>query len=103
MASDAGTGGTSTVTVVNCTLNNNRADRTGGAIFNNGPGGHAVVTLINSTVSGNTATQSGGAIENVGESGSGIVTILNCTFNNKLAQRRQFDEIYVQPAAAYRR
>jgi len=28
---------------------------------------------------------------------------LNCTFNDKLAQRRLFDETYVQPAPAYRR
>ncbi|MBR6024763.1 MAG: hypothetical protein IK044_07430 [Methanobrevibacter sp.] len=60
-----------TLTIVNYSLNNNRALYYGGAIYNDGD-----LTIINSTISNNTATNQGGAIHN----NLGKITIINFLF-----------------------
>ena len=65
------------VTINNCTVSNNSANKTGGGIANFG-----TVTLNNSTVSNNSANTSGGGIVNFG---NGTVTLNNSTVTNNAA------------------
>ena len=66
---------TTTLTIINSTLNGNTAGL-GGGVFNSG-----TLTIINSTFSSNMASEGGG----IYNSGSGVLTISNSTFSGNAA------------------
>jgi hypothetical protein len=84
-----GSGGSATLTIIDCSIANNRAWDAGGGIFNNGEsGGSATVSMWNSSVTGNYAGHfdipfgrgSGGGIANTGSGAT--VTLTNCVVSN---------------------
>jgi hypothetical protein len=85
-----GSGNICTPKIIGCTFKNNRAERSGGSIFNDGTsGGNSSPRISNSEFYGNSAGYSsngntdvvgGAAVFNNGAQGASNPTITNCTF-----------------------
>ena len=78
----ADSGGTATLTLLNCTLFNNNASYGGGVGLQSAPGSQVQATFSNCTFIANTASTPGGAaIDNDGQGGTSTLTLVNCTVN----------------------
>lgn len=79
--------GTSSPTIRNCVITNNRA-AFGAGIFNNGFNGKtSSPVLTHCVITGNTATSAGGGIDNFGVTGNANPTITNCIIYNNTAPK----------------
>jgi hypothetical protein len=77
------------VTIANCTISGNRGNFGGGGIYNDGSGGNSTVIVVNSFIHGNLArnqygASSGGGIYNDGSGGSATLSVRNSTINANL-------------------
>jgi predicted outer membrane repeat protein len=74
----------STLTVSNCTIRDNQAGTSGGAIYNDGESGSASLEINNSTIAYNDCDDRGGGIYNNGYLGSATLTINNSSVSSNL-------------------
>jgi hypothetical protein len=84
-----GSAGSANLTIIGCTISNNRVGEGGGGLYNFAPsGGSATVSMAYSSVTGNTASgnltsSSGGGIYNNGAGAT--ISLTNCTVSNNTA------------------
>ena len=71
-----------TLSIGNCTINNNFAARNGGGVHN---AGAATMTLNSCVINGNVTGNDGGGICNDGTGGAAIMEIINSTVSNNSA------------------
>jgi hypothetical protein len=93
IGNDAGFSGSATLTIDQCTIDDNNVTdgitfNVGGGIFNFALGGGTGTVMIkNSTISNNRAVQGGGIFSDGGAQGNAVVNINNSTFSNNAAQQ----------------